>query len=324
MPTLAVATFNLLNFTAPPAATYLPQYVYKAKDWAKKCAWLQRQLLRMDADIVGFQEVFSLQSLQQVTQAAGYPYLATVDAPRLRSGLIYDRPVVALASRWPLARVEALPYAVLGSDLPLPGDFSFSRTPLLVEVKTPYWSEPVTCVVLHLKSPRALLKEAEIAPFRQWPVYDELAGGSLTCAQQGHVLSTWQRGAEACLVRQAVAAMPQPVMVLGDMNDAISSLSGQALCGQALRFNAEGIQAAANEYEPVLWDSQSLSEQVHSRPTYYHRREALYLDYILLNQALRERVTVQQYRVFDRHLSRNRDGSIRKSDHAQVKATLAL
>lgn len=337
---LRFGTFNLLNFTAPPGASYQPQFVYKPKDWAKKCAWVGRQLSRMDADVVGFQEVFSPQTLQTIAAEAGYSYFATVDQPRIKHDLVYDRPVLAIASKHPIQQAEVLAYDPARSGLPIPADFTFSRSPLLASIDLPAIG-CVQFVVLHLKSPRALLKPAEIAPFKRWCEGDQLQWPSGSLVEQGYTLSTWQRVAEAGLVYQAVqkqaiqkqvtqAQVTQPVVVMGDLNDDLQSVSGQALLGKAVQLTTTGAaifdHADPSESLACLVDAAVLAEQSGKgkiMPTYYHRREPLYLDHILLNQAMLSRTEISEYKVMNRHLSRNYAGSIRKSDHAQVVLELS-
>lgn len=340
---LTLGTFNLLNFAAPPAATYQPQQIYRAKDWEKKCAWIVRQLKRMEAEIVGFQEVFDPAALKLLVQQAGYAHFAVVDQPReSRSGL-YDRPVVAIAAKYPFQSIEPLAIKSLSeylpADFPVPDDFAFSRTALLAEFA---WAgQPsLHVLVLHLKSPRALLSAAEQQPYVHWfggqqdDNWMPLHWPKGTQTEVGSCLSAWQRAAEALVVNAAAkqsAESGAALMVLGDLNDHLHSASGQALqIGQA-EFTQQGVQTPAHQgqvkrelAEIGLHNAAELAATSSEYPTYFHHGKPLYLDYVLLNNRAKKQWQAVEHRVLNRHLGRNRNGSIRKSDHAQVTVKFQL
>jgi hypothetical protein len=62
---LRVGTFNLLNLTVPEYVYYNKQKI-SAEDFSKKKAWINGQLNIMDADIVGFQELFQEEALRNI------------------------------------------------------------------------------------------------------------------------------------------------------------------------------------------------------------------------------------------------------------------
>ena len=97
---IKVATFNLCNYLAPPDAFYDFENIYTQQQWDKKQAWIRAYLAEHQPDVIGFQEVFSVGSLQQLTKASGYPYFAVIDEPNVVDDFIYDSPVVAIASRF--------------------------------------------------------------------------------------------------------------------------------------------------------------------------------------------------------------------------------
>ena len=61
-----VGTFNVLNLARPGERYYPDEKPYSAAEYEKKAAWIVGQLGRMDADLVGFQEVFHEDALRDV------------------------------------------------------------------------------------------------------------------------------------------------------------------------------------------------------------------------------------------------------------------
>lgn len=59
------ATFNLFQFSAPPYSFYIKKDKFKEEEWSKKVKWIKEQLLKLDADIIGFQELFSIDELKK-------------------------------------------------------------------------------------------------------------------------------------------------------------------------------------------------------------------------------------------------------------------
>jgi hypothetical protein len=61
-----VGTFNVLNLARPGEQFYPDQRPYTLTEFDRKADWIAEQLRRMDADVVGFQEVFHAEALQEV------------------------------------------------------------------------------------------------------------------------------------------------------------------------------------------------------------------------------------------------------------------
>ena len=64
-----VASFNVKNLIGPEQEYYKFQQ-YTEEEYAWKSDWLAEQLVTMDADIVGFQEIFEEAALRDVIEAA--------------------------------------------------------------------------------------------------------------------------------------------------------------------------------------------------------------------------------------------------------------
>ena len=132
---LKIATFNLFNYLEPPNAYYDFERIYSAEQWVKKQNWIAEYLREHQPDIIGFQEVFSPDSLKALVATQGYDYFAVVDQPEVIDDFIYRSPVVAIASRYTIADIKAVePNNELAQTLGMSDDFSFSRKVLRATV----------------------------------------------------------------------------------------------------------------------------------------------------------------------------------------------
>ena len=61
---IRLGTFNLFQFVEPPYAWYTKKEKFNEKQWAEKTTWIKNQIVKMDCDIIGFQEVFSRKALR--------------------------------------------------------------------------------------------------------------------------------------------------------------------------------------------------------------------------------------------------------------------
>ncbi|QYJ85568.1 endonuclease/exonuclease/phosphatase family protein [Shewanella mesophila] len=334
---LKIATINLFNFIAPPAAYYDFINIYSEEQWQKKCDWITRYVLTHQPDVVGFQEVFSIDALRTLMLDAGYPYFAVVDQPEVIDDFIYRSPVVALASKHPI--VDIMPCKLeskLAALMGLSDSFQFSRTPLRATLALPYIGL-CDCYVVHFKSKRG-----------QFGVEQglESLGGVVTEMQSSFAIEAaakWSaaivRGSEAYLLRYAIAKRraetQHAVVLMGDFND---SLNDGVLVGLTLddtRLLSSFSDKDFQEYR--LQDAYQLFEDSHycpaavARPaTHYHQNQGAVIDYILLSsefdphndQCLAE---VEHYHTYDRHLINPeyaRDSH--STDHAPVMITLRV
>lgn len=298
MAELRVATLNLLNFAAPPLACYEWDNIYSAAQWQQKTNWLKTMLQQQQPDVLVLQEVFSVTDLQQLLATLGYAWFAVVEQPELLDQHVFTRPVVAIASRFPMLHTREIVADPAGlAQLGL-ASFQFSRKPVLVQLETPQFGK-VRVAAVHLKSRRpADLPDAALA---LWA-------------------SELQRGYEAALLRQALAkeCQTEPLIVAGDFNDELSSALLQPLL------------AADRSQQPLflLQDAAELAVEAHRAPTHYYGAGGQVLDYLLVSAAFDPRHhhacgQVSSYRVVDRHLVSPvfaRDGY--SSDHAYVQISL--
>ncbi|OBT08532.1 hypothetical protein A9264_04670 [Vibrio sp. UCD-FRSSP16_10] len=277
-----IATFNLFNYLAPPGAYYDFENIYSASQWQDKQQWTHDQIKQTDADIIGFQEVFSPSQLQQQLNALGYPYFAVVDKPHIEDEYIYSEPVVGIASRFPLLSVEAVANDPLAAkEL----GFSYSRAPLHALVEVPNLGK-LDVVVVHFKSqrPKALSEANEyLMDVERWR-------------------STMQRGLEARFLsafltrRKNVYGYPQ--LLMGDFNRDIHSAEFSGFTHNDEKTSSEtGLtHSALLATEPCAFIA-----------THYYGAKGSVLDYIMLSDefdchsasCLYE---VSEYSVLDSHL----------------------
>jgi len=275
MTAFTIASFNVKNLIGPDQEYYEFQS-YTPEEYAWKLDWMADQLLTMNADIVGFQEIFDEASLTDVIaecDAKGIEvngFAQPGDDKRYRRRALYRnlvyrpyepdlhlayapnmhnreedglrRPGVALLSRFPIR--EAVAVQDLGADAieiafdqlgGAPGDAGTWRLQtlsrpiqmVLIEVE----GRTVCVLNAHLKSKHG---EFDRAPDGTRPAENLLAYDPAARAL-GSLRAALRRMGEALVLRRLVlAALDQghPVIVTGDMNDALASVSSEIVAGE--------------------------------------------------------------------------------------------
>lgn len=312
-----VTTLNLFNYLAPPNAYYQLDNIYTREEWQKKQHWLNQHIIKLNSDIVGFQEVFSHHELKDQTFALGYPYFACLATPKIESDYIYSQPPVALASRFPITQLSLVSTSELEH---VPTGFDFSRAPLHVTLDTPTLGL-CDVYVVHLKSQRSSIERQEGQPVQQqW--HNEI---------MGQWQSSIQRGTEARLLHQFVTKVKtetgRPCLILGDFNQDIRQPELSSLLSRGLFRQANSADALAAYH---LFDSYELAQSVTTpRPsTHYLAEKGSILDYILASgefhpQSATRRATILRHHVADQHLIRpSFEQDQFSSDHASVSITI--
>lgn len=340
---MKLATFNLFQFVASGYYWHDrdARNTYTAAEWEQKKQWVSTRLHEMDADIVGFQEVFSIPELQTLCAAIGYPYFLTVDQSVVKphDPQVYKQSVVALASRYPIHtvhRVEMQPEVL--QELALSTDFQFSRRPVCADITIPDFGV-LTVYVLHLKSKRPVSLDMRYHEQTSWSTRIR---DTLTSLSRGTIASLLQRGAEATMLYHNISKQLQddanrPIVVLGDLNDGLNSVPLAALTMQERVHSIGGIfvdawpagtQAALHNYQ--LADSFRLAPNMRTkvRPcTIIHHGQGNVLDHILVSNSLNPKnpaaiAEVHHYGVWNQHLDADGIENRLQSDHGQVCVTL--
>lgn len=223
---LRFATFNVCNLALPGTKYYEDQIPYSAEEYDAKISWIAQQLDRLDADVIGLQEIFSQQALTDV--------LAKTQKYRHAQQLGFDpdpdtdhlTPSVAMISRLPV----------------LTGATVFRELPHQLAITLPGVAHPVT----HFTRP-ILHAQIEAAPGLAVDVFvchlksklpdyrndldDELPD------QTGIAMlrSLIRRGTDALGLRHLLSDIKQvqrkPIVVMGDFNDVADAIPTQMVMG---------------------------------------------------------------------------------------------
>ena len=340
----------MFNYLEPPNAFYEFERIYSAEQWQKKQLWIADYLREFQPDIIGFQEVFSTESLKELVTAQGYAYFEVVDKPQVIDDFIYRSPVVAIASRYPIVDIKTVKTnAELAQTLGLSHEFTFSRKVLRATIDTPHIGN-CDCYVVHLKSKRSMI---EIDEKNNCWSPEKTIIESLKANVAGGWGSTIQRGSEATLLMvdmiERREATGNPMILMGDFNNTLTDGVLSHLLTNTLRFvssidrdaylakyclnDAWDLYDVAQKNEANETDENeqaNLKEKVLRTPTHYFGGGGSVLDYILLSCEFDASYhdslyQVSAYDTYDRHLINpifERDGE--STDHGIALVTLTL
>ncbi|RVT84312.1 endonuclease/exonuclease/phosphatase family protein [Rhodobacteraceae bacterium CCMM004] len=348
---LSFATFNLRNLQVPGGVTYGPgpdlaDDAAGRAAYDRRIAWIAAQIRRLDARIIGFQELWARQALVDAFDRAGltdaYDLIAR-DAPGR------GRPQVALAVRKD-RRGRSLVDAGAGWIAAFPPSFrldglretdgaeeeitvtvdAFSRPLLRATIRaegvrpTP---PPVTVLVAHLKS-KGPARLSFARPRAE--VLDRHP--SLARSAASHIRRVMEAGALRVLLDEITAPADDdalsPTVVLGDLNDDTLSVTNEMISAQpTYRVAAKG--RAGSRTNRGLYSVERLQQFRSMRHVYYtyiykHKRESL--DHILVSEefydhSLRRQWSFREMEVYNDHLNRPElEETEGASDHGLVRA----
>jgi predicted extracellular nuclease len=334
-------TFNLYQFAAPPGAWYEEENFYSEPDWKSKKEWVKNQLINMNCDVVGVQEVFSPEELKELAAEIGYSYFSIVDTPKKESeySSVYVSPVVAIISKHPIVTAVAVEFGDRSKEnLPIQTEFNFSRTPIRAEIEIENVGN-IVFYVAHLKSKRP--KEIPLA-FEPNDNWDQKVLKTMKARSTGNVAALLQRGAEASELYNHISndlhKKPNtPVILLGDLNDDTNSIPIEALSNRSRIYEIDNtdyndlpLEAKIAIYRYKMFDAFDMAPNPNGlprTPTHYHKGEGGTLDYIFISNALNEKNSnsvgrISSYDVFDEHLKSDGVGNHKQSDHGQPVVTI--
>ncbi|MEP4978373.1 endonuclease/exonuclease/phosphatase family protein [Ascidiaceihabitans sp.] len=269
MTQFTIASFNVKNLIGPDQEYYRFQK-YTPEEYAWKADWLAEQLQTMDADIVGFQEIFDEKSLRDVIAEADaegiegnaahipgrnkryrrkaifrklaytpYTDAALAVAPNLNDGGPgARRPGVAILSRFGFVGQPQIIQDL--SDAPITwagssqeGSYVLRRLsrPIL-KVRVPVGDQVITVFNCHLKSKLGEFDRPEGASF---PTEADLTQYDPVGRAMGAMRAAMRRMAEACVLRRLIVEelhAGNPVMVMGDFNDGEHAVSSEIISGE--------------------------------------------------------------------------------------------
>ncbi|MYN02470.1 endonuclease/exonuclease/phosphatase family protein [Pseudoduganella sp. DS3] len=311
------ATFNVCNLAPPGAKLYDNLQPLTAQEYEAKAEWTAQQLDQLDADVIGFQEIFSQEALRDVlsrTRKYRDAVHAGFDPDPHATRLT---PNVALVSRLPLLGAPTV-YANFPEGVPAdPGvgeTDRFARAPLHAQVMLPN-EVVVDVIVVHLKSRRPDYRSGDTV---EDPLH--LAMASLRSL-------VW-RGTEAVALRVLLSKMMRetrrPCIVLGDFNDTADAVTTTIVLG-----NGGGLMPG-DERRGRMYDANQIQlRQDHLRHVAYtsiHEGHYSTIDHVLVSEEFnpaspRAIGEVLDVSYFNDHLRQERP---EVSDHGQVLVRLRL
>lgn len=308
-----VASFNLLNLVRPGVRYYdLP--LHTEVEHEQKIKWIAQTLDRSQADIVGFQEVFSSSSLQAAVATAQYfPDQAQVLSPGAESENNEElgkalRPKVGLATRFQIMRHESIKEFPSSADFQIPSKSpdgveqlidvpikQFERPPLRAEILIPETDITIIVYVAHLKSKRPIYKEGED---RENPTHRAL--GSL----RAQVIRSLEATALRARLVLDIEKNRQPLIVLGDLNDTVESTSTQSIAGQAPHFRWPA-KIKRMYWDTLLYSTNTIQTRQDLKDfgyTHIHHGKRDVLDHILVSQEFYHRNSKRIGKVTYQHI----------------------
>jgi len=329
---LKLGTFNLFQFVEPPYAWYNKKSKFSPSQWQEKTSWIKAQILKMDCDVIGFQEVFSKDALKSLVKELGFDYFVTVDDAKtsIHDPQKYITTTVALASKYPIINVETVEVHQQSLARHLFTEaFEFSRLPIKAKLQLPNNRE-ILVYVAHLKSNR--LNEFE-QHFKEEHSLRHKKALVFKALKEGYSKALQQRLCEASLLFYDFRnTQQQPTLLLCDLNDKAFSLTIDALTNTQYHNSAkEGkhLLDAYYQFQPTLNNPHPEQKALKRKPTSYFLGKGEVLDYIFISnhfdKANKDRMAkVSNYSVLDKHLQANTKSFLLQSDHAQVICELTF
>jgi endonuclease/exonuclease/phosphatase family metal-dependent hydrolase len=305
---IKVGTFNTYNLVLPEVVYYTNrQYSQAAYD--KKVAWIAEQLRRMDADVVGFQEVFHEEALDEAITASGIYEDSEVLVGEEQDGRL--GPLNGLVSRYPVAAQGSINLFPDEARL----EYDGAVVPSVARV-----------FVVHLKSKRPLFTEGA-----------DLNDPKVRASGKAKALIL--RAAESlalrCILVDKIKDTTTPVILLGDVNDAVHAVTSDIIAGSPpWRYLPHGRKQEI--WDVLLYNVKDIQARRSYRDVYYtHIFNGNYesLDHVFVSEEFvlpnPEHIGyVENVRVLNDHLIDETLASEEipnwQSDHGQVVATIQM
>ncbi len=337
MTRLRIATLNLQNLQLPNDPVHPRMKPFTSAEFDRKVDWLGAMLQRLDADIVGLQELWAPRALKHVFERSKLldQYTLVMNGPANAKGT--DLSVALAVRKGCTVGVHSWikqfpPELVLRKREPLPpaSDYTmalaidrFSRPFLRCEVRPPQ-GDPILVHVVHLKSRLPMELDGE-----------EANDGAVRrhARTLGEVLSTVRRAAEAgalrLLLEQATMPAARPLLLMGDINDSLGSATHAILTGDPPPAPDAKVPAHARP-EAALYPVTDFADRrgpAALRPTYVFDGRYDVLDHVFVSAHFHPHARVRQWRfrelrVINDHLDerRNEDAARILSDHGALVA----
>lgn len=319
-----VASFNTNNLVLPNVEFYGNLH-YSKQLYEKKIDWIASQLLEMDSDIVGFQEVFHQDALKDAVKRSGRYPKSDIFAPYTQDEEL--QPNCAILSRFPahgFERIVDFPKEAIISyhDQNLPVN-SFRHPVVKALIELPDGHETAVFVA-HLKSKRPHSEGV--------PIHDEM---HFAVSKSRSLLL---RMAEATALRALVLRerkQGRPVIVMGDLNDSVNSVTTRLISGEDPLFHLP-LKAKKRVWDSLLYSTYDIQQRQSDRDVYYthiHNGKHESLDHILVSEEFYHRnpqrfAQVRYMRLYNDHvvdMTLSENSAPRwKTDHGQVMVSIQM
>ncbi|MGK5022727.1 endonuclease/exonuclease/phosphatase family protein [Janthinobacterium sp. LB2P10] len=315
------ATFNVCNLAPAGEKLYDNLEPLSPAQYEAKAEWTARQIDLLDADVIGFQEIFSIAALRDVLSRTRHYRDATLAGYDTFDAAGRMLPTVALVSRLPLAGAGVAwenfpPGVTVSADSHAAADNNdrFARAPLHVQVHLP-GGQLTDVVVVHLKSRRPDYRQGD---------------ASAAAYALAELRSLQRRGAEAVALRVLASELGRsgrPRIVLGDFNDIANAVTTSIVMGTGAPCDAHGEMP---EMRARLYDANAIQLRQdavrHVGYTNIHNSTYMTIDHILVSEHFhaaspRAIGVVQEVSCLNDHLLLDLPHA---SDHGQVLARIKL
>lgn len=329
---IRLATFNLFQFTKPPYSWYTKKEKFTNVQWIKKTSWVKKQITKMNADIIGFQEVFSRDSLKSLVNELGYTYFETVDVPKVSNNnpLIFVSTTVAIASKYPITNMQEVKVHIPSiKKHNYEGFFKFSRIPIKATITLPNEQE-ILIYVCHLKSNRLNEFEYVFNKEDNLKYKQELIQKAM---QDKYSSSLKTRLCEASSLFFDIKKSKKPTVLMCDLNDKEFSITIDALSNNKYhdekRKETFILHDAYHQIEQDIYNPHPEQKDLKRTATSYFAGKGNVIDYIFVSKEFNKKNThniakVSAYEIYDDAIKTNHDGSLLSSDHAQVVCELTF
>lgn len=329
---LRFATFNLFQFCTPDSSYYTRKEKFTIEQWNKKRVWIKEQIIKMNCDVIGFQEVFSDDDLKNLCKELGFEYFICVDKAKKdkKNPNIYISTTLALASKYPIKKTSLVKVHIPSiKKYDFQGHFKFSRVPIKALIEFPN-NLNITVYVNHFKSNR--LNEFEYI-FTKKDTLKEKKEQVKNALQNNYSPALKQRLCETSSLYYDFLRTKTPIVFLCDLNDREFSLAIDVLTNKAYHENLQRdfniLHDAYYLYDKKVYNPHPEQKEIKRTPTSYYQSYGNVLDYIFVSKEFDKRYKkhlgkINSYEVFDEHLQENKDGSLLQSDHAQVVCEISI
>ncbi|PZO09928.1 MAG: nuclease [Leptolyngbya foveolarum] len=322
---ISFATFNLYNLQLPEVEWH--KKVYSQAEYAEKIKWSAATLIRLDADVIAFQELWSKQCLVDLFEAAGLEKDYTLCFIKDE----WYNIAVAAAVRKPWQVIERKNHKDFPSNINLSKPRSSDGEDDELNITIDRFSRTVLQLSINHEDAQAKLPTIEVLITHlksKLPTVLGTKSKALKAHQEaiGSALSTIRRTSEAAALRVLLTTLmkgtDQPVVVLGDLNDGVLSNTLSIITQQPPSRMYESSRVG-NRNDAGLYTASLLQQMRSLKDAYYtHEFKGIQevIDHVLVSEQFydhsdRRVWSFREMRVWNDYLEDDDNSS---SDHGVV------